>query len=232
VDFGTTSQGTPVDVVFTVSNVGTQNLTLSGPISVPAGFNVASSFGTTTVTPGASTTFTVRLDGSSMGDFSGTLSFGSNDADEGTFDFSVAGTVSGVTRALDNGDAGFTTVGTWGTYSGGYLDDHAANGAGSGSETASWTFSALPAGTYRVSVTYREKYNRATDAPYTVYDGVTSRGTVDVNQQIAESDRAYDGVMWHDLGTFVISGGTLLIELSDNADGAVTADGVLIQQIA
>ena len=61
VNFGNTLPGTPVTKTFTVTNLGTTNLTLATPISVPAGFTVTSSFGSTTLTPGGSTTFTVRL---------------------------------------------------------------------------------------------------------------------------------------------------------------------------
>ncbi len=48
VSFGSTATGSPVIKTFTVSNVGTVNLTLNTPISLPAGFSLVSSFGSTT----------------------------------------------------------------------------------------------------------------------------------------------------------------------------------------
>ncbi|MFL5807372.1 MAG: choice-of-anchor D domain-containing protein, partial [Roseiflexaceae bacterium] len=93
VHFGTTEVGSPVTKTFTISNTGTANLTLTPPISVPAGFSVPASFGTTTVAPNSATTFQVRLDASTVGIFSGTVQFTNNDADEGTFTFTVTGTV-------------------------------------------------------------------------------------------------------------------------------------------
>ena len=94
VDFGTTEVGTSVSKTFVVANVGGEDLTLSAPISVPAGFSVVSSFGRTTLAPGESTTFVARLDASSAGTFNGTLSFANNDGDENPFDFPVTATVA------------------------------------------------------------------------------------------------------------------------------------------
>jgi hypothetical protein len=89
--FGTTTVGMPINKTFTVKNTGTANLTLTEPIAVPAGFSVASSFGSTTLAPGNSTTFTVRLDAIAAGTYSGTLQFANNDADENPFDFTING---------------------------------------------------------------------------------------------------------------------------------------------
>jgi hypothetical protein len=62
---------------------------------VPAGFTVVASFGSTTLGAGATTTFQVRLDATSAGAFSGTVQFGTNDADENPFNFTIGGTVTG-----------------------------------------------------------------------------------------------------------------------------------------
>jgi autotransporter-associated beta strand protein len=91
--FGTTTVGNPVNRTFTVKNTGTADLTLAAPISVPAGFTVTSSFGATTVAAGSSTSFAVRMDATAVGNYSGTLSFANNDANESPFDFTIAGTV-------------------------------------------------------------------------------------------------------------------------------------------
>ncbi len=97
VSFGSTPVGAPVDKTFTVSNTGTADLTLVEPVSLPAGFSLPNSFGTTTVTPGNSTTFTVRLTAAAAGSPSGTLSFGNNDSDENPFDFTISGEVTAAT---------------------------------------------------------------------------------------------------------------------------------------
>jgi hypothetical protein len=91
INFGTTTVGMPINKTFTVKNTGTANLTLTEPIAVPAGFSVVSSFGSTTLAPGNSTTFTVRLDAIAAGTYSGTLQFANNDADENPFDFTING---------------------------------------------------------------------------------------------------------------------------------------------
>jgi hypothetical protein len=58
---------------------------------VPPGFSVANSFGSTTLAPGNSTTFTVRLDAIAAGTYGGTLQFANNDGDENPFNFAISG---------------------------------------------------------------------------------------------------------------------------------------------
>ena len=91
--FGSTVAGTPVSKTFTVSNGGSASLTLTPPISVPSGFTVTSSFGTTTVAAGNSTTFTVQLNATATGSYSGTLSFANNVSGQTPYTFTISGTV-------------------------------------------------------------------------------------------------------------------------------------------
>jgi hypothetical protein len=91
--FGTTRVGTAVSRTITVKNAGTSNLVLSAPIRVPSGFTVTSSFAKTSLTPGASTTFVVRMNATAAGSYNGTLSFTNNDSDETTYNFTLSGTV-------------------------------------------------------------------------------------------------------------------------------------------
>ena len=97
INFGNTPVGTSVNQTFTINNSGTDNLTL-GTLSLPTGFSVVSSFGSTTIEPNKSTTFTVKLDANSAGNYTGTILFTNNDADldgkvENPFYFPIAGTV-------------------------------------------------------------------------------------------------------------------------------------------
>lgn len=111
--FGGALVGAPTTQTFTVKNLGSSNLTLSNPISVPSGFTVTSSFGATTLAAGASTTFTVRMDAAAAGTYGGTLSFANNDSDENPFNFTLSGTVTqaGVTphpyTVVDTGQVKF-----------------------------------------------------------------------------------------------------------------------------
>jgi hypothetical protein len=74
--------------------------------------------------------------------------------------------------------------------------------------------------------------NRASNAPYTVLDGATPRGTVLVNQLAApNSFTDQSGWTWQDLGTFTITGNQLVVRLSDNANNYVIADAVRIQKV-
>ena len=99
VAFGSTTVGAAFSKTFTVMNVGTSELMLTPPIFAPAGFRVPSGFGTNRLAAGESTTFTVQLDATAPGTYSGTLSFTNDDSDENPFDFAVSGTVTGESGA-------------------------------------------------------------------------------------------------------------------------------------
>src|SRR5262249_15401076 len=89
VNFGSTFVGTALTKTLTVQNIGTQNLVLTNPTSLPAGFSLAAGFGSTTVAPGASTTFTLKLTALTAGSYSGTVSFGTNDPNNKAFTFTI-----------------------------------------------------------------------------------------------------------------------------------------------
>ena len=242
INFGTTAPGSPLQRTFTVKNDGAAALTLQpvtgpGGGALPTGFSVPTNITAGTVLlPGAAITFVVRLDAATLGAFTGTLSFVNNDADENPFDFTLSGTVAAapVIVIMDNGDTGFSSSGM-NYYSGaGYFqnDVHYA-AAGSGSAVATWTFTGLSPGVYRVSSTWLAEQNRATNVPYTVFDGATSRGTVLINQELAPNDRVDAGVPWEDLGSsFSITGTTLVVQLTNNANEYVMADGIRIERLS
>src|SRR6185369_12382427 len=86
---------------------------------------------------------------------------------------------------IDDGATGFSTVGTWSvTNNQGYQSDFRSVGAGKGAKTASWTFSGLTPGLYRVSATWVAAGDRATNAPFTILDGSTVLATVTRNQRL------------------------------------------------
>ena len=104
--------------------------------------------------------------------------------------------------------------------------------AGTGENTATWTFANVsPTAQYQIYATWSAAGNRATNAPYTISDGGNLLATIDMNQQFAPGDATIDGQNWASLGVFTAASGTLVIGLSDNADGIVDADAIRIQQI-
>jgi hypothetical protein len=95
-DYGTVGVGATVTATFTIDNPGTSNLTLTGPIVVTGGpeFTLNTTFGTTTVPAGGSTTFLIDFNPSTPGIFTGSVTFGTNDCDEGTYNFILNGSTN------------------------------------------------------------------------------------------------------------------------------------------
>jgi hypothetical protein len=232
VSMGSTSLGAPLTKTFTVKNLGSQALVLSGPIVLPAGFSLVSGFGSTTVAPRASTSFTVQLNGTAPGTYSGQVSFGTNDPNNNPYTFSLSGSVS-TASIVDDSNPGYTNTGSWTLWTnGGYLGDVREATAKTGADVSSWTFGNLAPGQYRVSVTWTPYPDRATNAPYTVLDGTSAMGTVLVNQQVAPATFSDAGAAWQDLGNFQVRSGSLIVKLSDAANGNVIADAVRVQWLA
>ena len=62
-------------------------------------------------------------------------------------------------------------------------------------------------------------------------DGSSALATVDVNQELTPGTFNEDGVDWLDLGQFTITGSTLNVQLSDDANEFVMADAIRIEQV-
>lgn len=71
----------------------------------------------------------------------------------------------------------------------------------------------------------------ATNAPFTVFDGVTPVGSVLANQEVASSGFNWGGTNWKELGTFDIAGDTIRVTLTNAANDRVVADAVRIERI-
>ena len=133
-------------------------------------------------------------------------------------------------QIIDDGDDGYSQTTGWTNVTNllAYGLDYDYHAAGNGSGSATWEFDNLPAGSYQVFTKWIGFSNRASNAPYTIFDGSTALGTVPVNQQVMPSGDQSNGVVWQSLGTFSTSTGTLAVKLGDNANGYVVADAVRI----
>jgi len=235
VDFGRVLAGGMSSRVFTVSNVGVADLILQ-PVVVPIGFQLVGSNFTPgqVVAPGGSATFELQLDTSSTGVVNGFVSFGSNDRDESPFNFPVTGIVD-TSRIIDNKDADFSAPTGFSFYGGqGYENSVVAKVGANAGNTATWTFSDLLPGTYRVSATWSVYFNRATNAPFSINGG----DPVLINQQLTPNNPAYTSILdsgfWFaDLSTDATPiNGVITVTLSDaNINGWIVADAIRIAEI-
>ncbi|WP_406699030.1 tandem-95 repeat protein [Singulisphaera sp. Ch08] len=129
----------------------------------------------------------------------------------------------------DDGQPGYNQAGPWVSYSGGYGGTARYVASGDGSATASWQQTGLAPGSYEVQVTWLAGSNRATNAPYRIYDGNTLIKTVRIDQRNNPAGgETSGGVVFQSLGTVAITGSTLRVELGNDADGYVIADAMRI----
>ena len=104
-DFGSVTQGgTAVQHTFTIRNDGAAPLTL-GSITPPSGFSVIKS-PASSIAAGSSDTFTVQLNTTTAGTYSGDITFSDNDSNENPFNFFITGTVNALPSNVISGDAG------------------------------------------------------------------------------------------------------------------------------
>jgi uncharacterized protein (DUF1800 family) len=235
IDFGAAGVAKVVAKTFTVKNVGTGTVKLVEPIKTPVGFTLMRSFGTATLTPGKSTTFVLALNSAKAGRLGGPVSFGVNTGNIGQFTFAVSGAALGAPsmRVIDNGDPGFRTVGQWANRAArGYQGNVAAHSTGKGANRASWTFTGLKPGLYQVSATWPADPGGATNAQFAIWSGKQAFPAVTVNQQAPPSDFTDAGTTWKNLGTPIfVRSDTVVVQLSDRANGTVVADAVRIDRV-
>ncbi len=108
VEYLATPVGVSVTRSFTISNPGIMALTVSS-VSAPAGYTVLGA--PSSVAPGATATFQVRLNAALAGFYGGSVVIINNDLDEASFDFPVRGTVLPAAMPPGAADITFGTAG-------------------------------------------------------------------------------------------------------------------------
>jgi hypothetical protein len=162
------------------------------------------------------------------------VSVGNTDADENLFDLPLTAEVALYERIIDDGDAGFTATSGFSSYittSGHNGDIHYANIGGQ--DTASYAFTNLVDGGYRLAVTWTVAAYRPTNAPYTIKDanGVVL-DEVEVDQTQQPDDFQLGGTWWAVLGNYADVTGTLEVTLTNQGSGKwFIADAVLANRI-
>ena len=239
VSFGTTTVGSAVTRTFTVTNDGNSTLTLTSlnASSMPAGFTLVSNLGSTSLAAGQSTTFSVRLDATAAGSFSGAISLASNDGNEDPFDLNLSGTVSSTSqwtgpKLIDDSGDGWTRTGGWTNILGkGRENDIDRANRGNGSVQSNWTFADLPEGDYWVWISWTGNKNNASNAPFSVYDGTQAVASWRVNQRTLSTGFDADGTSWAYMGAVHISSGQMTVRLSNAGNGYHVADAVRIDRV-
>ena len=137
---------------------------------------------------------------------------------------------------LDNGGAGFAQTGSAWTLQQAPVafraDLHAAP-PGAGANVVRWSATRLaPDKVYEICATWPAAPDLASDAHFTIRDGENVLATVQVDQRTSPGDDQGQGALWKNLGRYQPSAGTLVVELSDAANGRVIADAVRFRETA
>lgn len=128
----------------------------------------------------------------------------------------------------DNGSSQFVAYGPdirSSTATSGYIgDDYAVMPAGTGENSATWTFEGVaPASLYSLAANWTSHQNRATNADYkVVYDNESG---LLVEDQYSV-DQTTGGGQWQKLGEVQSASGALSVTLTNDANGYVVADAV------
>ncbi len=151
---------------------------------------------------------------------------------DGVLGYSAAPVGSPITID-DSSSSGFALTGSWTqSTTGGYLGDFWTTPPGDANATASWTFTGLtPGATYEVAATWPGGTQFAFDAPYSVLEGGSVVGYQRVDQYNASAGISVGSTGFQVLGFFQVTGTSLTVMLSNNANNFVAADAVLLQQI-
>ncbi|REK29935.1 MAG: hypothetical protein DWQ42_03275 [Planctomycetota bacterium] len=140
-------------------------------------------------------------------------------------------------QIIDNSSVGFSTQGEWGTA---WLynvpvfgSDFAYAAPKSEGDTANWTFTGLPSGSYHVSASWGAHEYLATNAIYTIHTDAHTVARAAVNQQQrSASDVQQRGANFQTLATSVnVVDGQLVVQLHGGNDGFTMADAVRIERI-
>lgn len=251
IDFGSTRTGTAVSRTVTVKNVGSAVLSVRSIASaLPAGFTLVSNLSTTSLQAGQSASFTLRMNATTAGSFAGNIYFQNSDANEGTFNLRLQGSVTSTTtvstvstsstggttstaiRTIDDGAAGNSLAGVWRVGSLGRNGDvHVASMSSRDTAISRWNFSSLAPGQYRVYMSWTGDRANASNTPVTIVNGTQSLGTTYLNQRYASAGTLIDGTNWSKVRDITVTGSTLMVVLSNRANGNVVADAVRIQRI-
>ena len=235
VAFGTTDVGIPVAKVLLVRNAGTETVTLADKLKLPRGFTLLRRLSTNTLAPGQTATFTLALNSAVAGPLGGPVILSYQGSQAGRLVFTVTGTAFGPpsVRIVQTGDIGFQTTGQWSAAPrAGRSDAVKIAAAGSGANTATWTFTGLKPGLYQVAASWTRGNQLASNARFAVQNGQMPFTAVPVNQKLAPADFQDAGQGWKVLGmAYRITAKTMTVTLTDQANGAVAAGAVRIARV-
>ena len=157
-------------------------------------------------------------------------------------DFDGADNVLGYSNAVLSSavldDSPVLLTGPWGSVGASGFDGDAFQSPvlfpGTGASVATYTFTGLVPGSYRVSATW--PVTGASNAPFTFYDGVIDAdhvvGIERLGQNALPNDFAAGGASWEIVDVVGVTSGTLVVQLSDlGSSGRVIADAIRVERL-
>ena len=217
---GTAASASRIDLAWTAS---TDNVQVAGyrifRNGVQIGTSSSTSYAATGLAAGTTYNFIVRAY-----DAAGNVSANSATASATTLAPPPPPPGGGI---VDDGAAGNRVTSGWNMGFGrGYMGDVHIAPKGTGSRSATWTFTGLANGQYNVWVTFTANGKNATNAPFSIHNGNSGKTpVVKVNQRFAPTQAAA-GFKWRYLTKVNVVNGWAMVKLTNNANGNVIADAV------
>jgi len=137
---------------------------------------------------------------------------------------------------IDDGDPGYAETGaSWhtDTRDNAYHGDQRCNHTSGSVATATWEFTSVEPGWYKVLVTWSPGADQAVDVPYRIYDGPLYKRTTSVDQSVAPVGNTFDGLPWRRLNTVLISSNVVRVTVThkEEQDRPVKADAARIVRV-
>lgn len=133
---------------------------------------------------------------------------------------------------IDNGGAGYSTVGSWSNYNGygGYNNTLQYNSNGGSGASATWAFTGLAAGAKWLGLSWVGLGSNSTVTPWQILDsnGTTVLASGTVNQQVSPSGELSGGARFQFLASVTISGTSCSVKMTGLASGQVMSDAAVV----
>ena len=231
---GTASSTTVRDNIFITSSGYVENIAANSETAFASDYNDLYAAGTASLLLWGSQPFTTMASiyyelGLEQHGQSDDPQFANPVGPDGILGFST--TSVGSPTIIDNGQTGYSEIGTWTTVTGGLNGTHRQAATGNNTASATYTFTGLtPGDYYQIAATWIAESSGYGASVYTGLSGYEAPLAVTVNQNVASQGFSDGTTVWQPFGYYRADTSTITVTLSGSYVN-LEADGVRVQQI-